>query len=307
MAIAANGAGYSAFRALMLSICLVLPGLAFAGNKPIRQDVQFSSASVPPTPFEMKRAKAKGIELKAKPGDPLTGILRRPNGNGPFPAIILIHSCFGPQDYQGKWAEVLTNWGYVTLQVDSYDSRGIRETCSNHTDAFYKGVGSNNASDSYGALAFLQSQDFVDGENIALMGWGFSPVLSAVVTNGQQRYFKQKFKAAVAIYPYCKGMTSGEFYLPLAIHIGEEDDWTFAKECDKTALAAREKNSPVELLKHPGVYHSFDDDSLGEKQFFQNVQNIYSSAAVGAHLGYNKAAHEKTRQSVERFLQTHLK
>ena len=284
----------------------VLAGPALAGDARKAETVQFNSAGTPPTAFEQRRAKAKGITLETKPGAPIAGILHKPSGEGPFPAVILIHSCFGIQPYHRDWARQLADWGYVALQVDSYGPRGIKETCSNLNDAFYLGVGSNNVADSYGALAFLKDQSFVDGGKIALMGWGFSPILSAVVTNGQQRFYPQKFRAAVALYPYCKDMTSGEFYLPLAIHIGEADDWTFAGECDKTAAAATGKENRVDYYKYPGVHHGYDDVSRGELRFLEDVQNIYSPAARGASLGYDAAAAEMTREKVRLFLEGNL-
>ena len=42
------------------------------------EEVRFNSASIPPTPFKIKQAKAKGIELKPKPGIALVGKLSKP-------------------------------------------------------------------------------------------------------------------------------------------------------------------------------------------------------------------------------------
>ncbi|RED49060.1 dienelactone hydrolase family protein [Aestuariispira insulae] len=284
----------------------LLSGVAFADATIHTETVQFNSAGTPPTAFELRRAKAKGITLETKPGIEIRGILHKPAGDGPFPAVVLIHSCFGIQPYQEDWARKLADWGYVALQVDSFGPRNIEETCSNLNDAFYLGVGSNNSADSYGALAYLKELPFIDGDNVALMGWGFSPIMSAVVTNGQQKFYPQKFKAAVAIYPYCKDMTSGEFYLPLAIHIGASDDWTFAKECDKTAAAAVGKANPVDYVKYPGAAHGYDDEGAGALHFIEHVQNIYSPAAKGASIGYDEDAARKTHEKVRLFLEANL-
>ena len=56
----------------------------------------------------------------------LTGRLNKPDGEGPFPAIVLLHGCGGIQPKRDhRWAERLSGWGYVTLQVDSFWPRGL--------------------------------------------------------------------------------------------------------------------------------------------------------------------------------------
>jgi Polyketide cyclase / dehydrase and lipid transport len=50
----------------------------------------------------------------------LRGYLRRPDGAGPFPAIVLLHGCNGfPEQLDQNWGVKITAWGYVTLTVDS--------------------------------------------------------------------------------------------------------------------------------------------------------------------------------------------
>ena len=62
---------------------------------------------------------------------PLQGLLRRPAGAGPFPAIVLLHSCNGNwQRLDERWGKQIAPWGYVTLTVDSFGPRGIDNTCS---------------------------------------------------------------------------------------------------------------------------------------------------------------------------------
>ena len=63
---------------------------------------------------------------KTKAGDfvILKGKLTKPQGNGPFPAIVMLHGCRGIDKAQDAWAERFATWGYVALQVDSYAPRG---------------------------------------------------------------------------------------------------------------------------------------------------------------------------------------
>lgn len=299
MGIAISGA---AMAALLIAFGVQVSAIALAS-----EEVRFSSASVPPTPFKIKQAKKKGIELKPEPGIPLVGQLSKPEGVGPFPAVILFHDCFGIRPYQDGWAMKLAQWGYVALQVDSFGPRDIEETCTSLTDAFALGVGGNNVVDAYGALSYLRDQPFVDKDRVAIMGWGVSPVLSAVVRDGQQRYFDERFRAAIALYPNCDDMTSGDFYLPLLILIGAMDDWALATFCEHTAAASKNLPNSVALHVYPDVYHGFDDTDLGEVWFHEKAQNIYKTPARGATLGYSAVAHQDARRKVRAFLAEHLK
>ena len=75
-----------AFIAAMMLLALQAPGRA-------AEVVHFTSAVLPPSPFKLRQAKAQGKELKQEPGFPLWGHLNKPSGNGPFPAVVLMHGC----------------------------------------------------------------------------------------------------------------------------------------------------------------------------------------------------------------------
>lgn len=282
-------------------------GLQYPMIAQASEAVRFSGASVPPTPFKIKQFKAKGIELKPDPGIPLVGHLSKPDGTGPFAAVVLFHGCFGIRPYQAAWAAKLTEWGYVVFQVDSFGPRNVEETCTNLLDAFFLGIGGNNVLDAYGALSYLRSLPYVDGGRVAMMGWGVNPVLSAVARQGQQRYFDEKFRAAIMLYPACAHLTSGDVYAPVLVLIGEKDDWTLADYCEQMSVAAKDYGVPVDLHVYPGAYHGFDDPNLGEVRYYDEVQNMQKTPARGATLGYNVVAHQDAQEQVRAFLAEHLK
>ena len=59
----------------------------------------------------------------------LSGRLMRPEGDGPFPAVVLLHGCNG-MSYDDTWAEnFLLPWGYVLLEIDSFGPRGVNNVC----------------------------------------------------------------------------------------------------------------------------------------------------------------------------------
>ena len=52
----------------------------------------------------------------------IPGLIAKPEGKGPFPAVVLLHTCGGlrPHVYT-DWTNYLTALGYVTFSVDSLD------------------------------------------------------------------------------------------------------------------------------------------------------------------------------------------
>src|SRR5580704_17154250 len=52
-------------------------------------------------------------------GPEITGWLYRPSGAGPFPAIVLAHTCGGVSEHTNVWGKLLASWGYVVVAPDS--------------------------------------------------------------------------------------------------------------------------------------------------------------------------------------------
>jgi hypothetical protein len=129
---------------------------------PAPEWIEFPSATTPPTPFQLKRARAQGIELKQEPGTPLRGLLVRPEGAGPFPAVVLLHGCDGIQPFQEQWAADLADWGYVALLTDSHGPRGIGDDCASVDPTV-----DNRTFDAFGVLAHLRGLPSSTGPELA--------------------------------------------------------------------------------------------------------------------------------------------
>src|SRR5205814_8591755 len=56
------------------------------------------------------------VALKSN-GATIAGAVSKPNGNAPFPALVLLHGCGGPQPGNALWAAELNKWGYVTMEI----------------------------------------------------------------------------------------------------------------------------------------------------------------------------------------------
>src|ERR1700748_633816 len=67
------------------------------------------------------------------PGSPIHAIVGKPSGNGPFPAVILMHGCGGINQYSLNvltgYADHFNHLGYVTVIVDSFSQRTHVDVC----------------------------------------------------------------------------------------------------------------------------------------------------------------------------------
>jgi carboxymethylenebutenolidase len=64
------------------------------------------------------------LSLQHGGSDPLHGYLARPDGDGPWPGVVMIHEIFGIDDVMRRHAERLAQAGYLTLAVDLFSAGG---------------------------------------------------------------------------------------------------------------------------------------------------------------------------------------
>lgn len=223
----------------------------------------------------------------------LSGRLQKPDGNGPFPAVVLLHGCAGIQPRRDHpWAERLTGWGYVTLQVDSFEPRGISSICTLGGKESAEML-ARRVVDAYDAQHYLAGLPFVDRRRIAVMGWSNG---AATTLNALYPKRDDPFTAAVAMYPSCK-KSLNSLNAPLLILIGEKDDWTPAELC-VNMMPSGESSFEVALQLYPGAYHAYD--TPGKPRQTMGSRGSH-------HLEYNEAAEKGSIVRVREFLGKYLK
>ena len=242
----------------------------------------------------MKRSFARGLWLLAAlagcgtvPQDSPAGAappsipisLLRPEGAGPFPAVVVLHDCsgLGPRSSGSprRWADLLVKQGYVVAIPDSFSTRGFESGVC--TDAAPNRALVNPArrvADAHEALAYLRAQGFVDGARVGVMGGSHGGATTLAVIADSRR----GFAGGIALYPSCNANAPYHASAPLLVLAGELDDWTPAERCERLARAAT--GAPVRIKVYPDAHHAFD--SANPKRYVANRMNPNAPGGRGA-------------------------
>ena len=239
----------------------------------------------------------------------LRGEIFRPEGAGPFPAIVALHGCGGLYGKTGglsprheDWAKRLAGAGFLVVFPDSFGSRNLDAQCQ--TNERTVRASRERIGDALAAGNYLASRPDVKQGAITLLGWsnGVSTVLYTLRETARGRA-AQPFAKAIAFYPGCRApleRADWHTHISLLLLIGEADDWTPVGPCQGLASNAAAESEPVTLVTYPGAYHDFDHPDLPMR-----VHRGLAFTANGdgvAHSGTNPAARADSISRVLEFL-----
>lgn len=234
----------------------------------------------------------------------LRGLLSKPDGNGPFPAVVLLHTCGGLGEHVAKdWPRFLAGQGYVALAVDSFGARGLGP-CPNGLSPPLPGakIFATRAmmSDAHGGLEWLERQPFVKKGRIAVMGFslGGMAIHFSLLRAYAREIPARAFSAAIALYAPC-AVAGGRVEMPrldrpripLIDIIGDRDE-RILHDCRRLLP----KGPGAELHVLPGAHHAFNSRQLKTLR--------YSSG--GSPMLFNAAATQAARNLVREFLKRHI-
>ena len=270
-------------------------GNAFAASPEL---VEFEAAPQALISSHQQAGREHGEVLKEVPGDRLRGFLAKPEGGGPFPAIVTLHGCSGlPEAVVQGASERAVSRGYVILLVDSFTTRSIDHTCT--PDRYAAADIFTRTLDAYGALLFLARQPFVDAHRVAIAGasQGGMVTLSVAEERSIKLFINPTnlgFRAAIALYPGC-GVVGARPSIPTLIIVGELDDWTPSNDCARALANWGNTGTPIQLVTYPGAHHAFD------VEIFQPGRMMF-----GHWMEYNAEAAEDARRRIYAFLIDYL-
>lgn len=186
----------------------------------------------------------------------LEGFIARPDGDGPFPGVVIIHEIFGLneniKDIVGRFA----NEGYVALAVDLF-SWSNKVVCMFRVlgDLFLRSPDKNKGvADLKNALTYLMQQPGVDAEKVGAIGYCMGGGYAIAWACADERL--------KVIAPYYganpKPLNATMRSCPVVGSYPEKDFTTGAGK--KLDAALTQYQIPHDIKIYPGAKHSFFND-----------------------------------------------
>ena len=233
----------------------------------------------------------------------------RPEGTGPFPAVVALHDCGGlihrpmaQAQLYDEWARLLVARGFVVVFPDSLGSRGLGSQCREQNRKVH--ASKERVADANAARLWLQAQSYIRPERISLLGWsnGGVAVLWTIRPTTAPHDGGADFRSAVALYPSCRRLreTAWSARVPTLILIGSADDWTPAQACQQMVTGARDRSARVQIVVYPGAHHEFDRANSPIRLRTGLVNTVDPSGR--AHGGTNPAARSDALKRVPEWL-----
>lgn len=227
------------------------------------------------------------VEFPGRGAVTLKAFVLKPEGAGPFPAVVALHGCAGLGNAKGvinprhaDWGERLAAAGYMVVFPESFVSRGLGSQCTVRDREVRS---RDRANDAFAAAEWLAARPDVNKARIGLLGWSNGGITTLRATNHGQAPRGVEFAQAVAFYPGCTALLKRGYAprVPVTILHGLADDWTAAEPC--RALPG------VRFIGYDGAYHDFDHPNLP----LRTRKAAFSANGSGVvHIGTNAEARE---------------
>jgi dipeptidyl aminopeptidase/acylaminoacyl peptidase len=272
-----------------------LPEVANPLSLPALMREEFEGGDLTQTSVESRNARYVRSRVTFPAGDlTVSGVLLKPTGDGPFPAVVLNHGYIDPAVYnpgQGLKREQdrLARAGFVVLHVDYRGHAGSDDP----TGPFDLESRVGYARDAIGAVLALKRADYVDPERVGMFGrsMGGAVTLNALVARpglvkaaviyasvsstftenvehftrpnrpGTQRRLYQEFGTPEASPAFYAGLSARTYFdritEPVQMHHGDRDATCPPRWARETQDALEQADVDSELIRYPGEDHTF--------------------------------------------------
>jgi carboxymethylenebutenolidase len=186
----------------------------------------------------------------------LEGYLARPEGDGPFPGIVVIHEIYGLNENMKDIAHRFAAQGYVALAVDLFAGRN-RAICMFRVMAglLLNPLHNSSIHDLKAALTFLSEQPGVDASRLGAVGYclGGSFAIAWACTDERLQviapYYAGNPRPLKAVARLC----------PVVGSYPDKDFTTSAGQ--KLDVELDRYDVPHDIKIYPGAKHSFFNDT----------------------------------------------
>jgi len=216
--------------------------------------------------------------------------LGRPEGSGPFPAVMMVSGCegFASPQFKDRYVRVARNLkdqGFVVVKVDYLAARGE----SRCWHVYQKDV----VHDITRATMYLRAQPFVKTTAINVIGWSFGGGMALIALSEGDNRPAAPVNAVAAYCPYFDSslfLSPWNVDVPVLILCGDQDT-TAPPSRVQDLLSQLPVRDRVKFIVYPNAYHGFDNSDLPPKLLTPNGTR-----------GYNEKAAKAAWEEVERFL-----
>ena len=208
------------------------------------------------------------------------GVWSKPEGNGPFPALIIAESCGGSKPSVDKfWPEYFKSLGFAT-----YTPRVLAQFNQKYCPNLNFVASNENrlkmARIIFSALDEMLDKEYVDKNSIGIIGFSLGGLVIRDV--GEIKDIESpegnKFKYAVNVYGYCTLLERQGDNIPTLMLLAENDNvGGKMKYCDE-AKAKNFENMTWHTIA--GAWHAFDDPSADGKTDPGKNKMKYSKSAT---------------------------
>ena len=213
--------------------------------------------------------------------------LERPEGGGPFPAVMMVPGCYGfadplNKDHYVKTTKELKDQGFAVLKVDIFSARG-RKNCG-------EVIPEEVTEDILTAAGYLRTLPFIKATAINVIGWSFGGDIALSALSKGENSSHAPVDAVVAYCPWVDVALPWKVDVPVLVLCGAKD--TFGPPSKVESLLSKvPARQNVKYFVYPEAYHYFYNSSLPAQM----------SLLLGT-VGYNEKAAKTAWGEVKQFL-----
>lgn len=287
-------------RSILVLIVGVFLCVTSAGAQGIRNLLKNQSASFQPVPMSPDVSELGLFST-------IANTVFKPAGAGPFPAVVLVHTCggVGRPHIRERMRELL-DAGFVVLPLDSFGPRGITSSCGGNPKQV--GVGTT-AMDAYAALKHLAQLPIVDASRIYASGYSWGAVVTPMLASPQSAEVfdsKLRYRALVSNYGACSFQRSPTvpraYFLqkdidrPLLMLMASEDKEYKPADCFPLLDELKAAGKPVEWHVYPDTHHAWD-----QRDHNGSMKVTTGWGDVSVYLYNADAAKDSTKRMIDFF------